>query len=521
MTERFEHDRDAQAAAARAAEQLREELGGMPVDADERVLAAVFAAGRVPEPEPEVAREPRRGRWRARAWLGRAAGGLARPRVALAGAAVLAAIAVWGPTLQPLTRTDTAAAVTIARLPGDCPRGAERGGPGRIEVAAVWSGDEARSFARVLRRFEQETGIRVDYRYETRNIAPKLRRRVARDCPPDVALLPQPGLMGELARAGALQPLDAATRAAVRTGYSPAWQELGEVDGRLYGVWFKASNKSVLWYRPQALRAAGIARPPQTWDELVRVAGRLADAGIRPLSVAGADGWPLTDWFENVYLRTAGPELYDRLARHDIPWTHPSVVRALRLMASVIGDPELAGKATDIVTRTFERSVREALTAGAKAALLHEADFVRAYAEPTYSRFTAFPTISRASDGLVVGGDVAVQMTESDAARRLMRFLATARAAEAWAPSGGFVSPHRGVRAAAYPDDTSARSAAMLASAETVRFDLSDLQPPVFGATAGQGMWRLFQELVLQGPGSAREIAERLETAAQAAGAGG
>ena len=66
MTERFEHDRDAREAAARAASQLREELGGMPVDADERVLAAVFAAGRVPEPEPEVAREPRRSRARTR-----------------------------------------------------------------------------------------------------------------------------------------------------------------------------------------------------------------------------------------------------------------------------------------------------------------------------------------------------------------------------------------------------------------------------------------------------------------------
>jgi len=513
---RFGHDDDARAAAERAAARLREELGAMPVEADARVLAAVLAAGREPE---AAAPGRRRGAARARAWLGRAAGGIARPRVALAGAAVLAAIAVWGPSLQPLNRTDTAAAVTIARLPGECPR--DRRGPGRIEVAGVWSGAEAHRFARVLRRFERETGVRVDYRYETRNIAPKLRARVARGCPPDVALLPQPGLMAELARAGALRPLDAATRAAVRAGYSPAWQALGTVDGRLYGVWFKASNKSVLWYRPQALRAAGVTHPPTTWDELVRVARRLAAAGIRPLSVAGADGWPLTDWFENVYLRTAGPELYDRLARHEIPWTHPSVVRALRLMAGVIGDPKLAGSARAIVGRSFERSVRDALTAGAHAALLHEADFVGAYADPGHARFTAFPAIGHAADGLVVGGDVAVQLAGAAAARRLMRFLATARAAAAWAPSGGFVSPHRGVPASAYPDAASARSAAMLATARTVRFDLSDLQPPVFGATAGQGMWRLFQELVLQGPDGAEEIAARLETAARAAGAGG
>ena len=45
-----------------------------------------------------------------------------------------------------------------------------------------------------------------------------------------------------------------------------------------------------------------------------------------PYSVAGADGWTLTDLFENIYLRTAGPEKYDQLAKHEIKWTDPTVV---------------------------------------------------------------------------------------------------------------------------------------------------------------------------------------------------
>ena len=43
----------------------------------------------------------------------------------------------------------------------------------------------------------------------------------------------------------------------------------------------------------------------------------------------GADGWTLTDWFENVYLSQAGPENYDKLPKHEIPWTDPSVEEAL------------------------------------------------------------------------------------------------------------------------------------------------------------------------------------------------
>ncbi len=31
-------------------------------------------------------------------------------------------------------------------------------------------------------------------------------------------------------------------------------------------------------------------------------------------SIGGADGWTLTDLFENIYLRQAGPEKYDQLS---------------------------------------------------------------------------------------------------------------------------------------------------------------------------------------------------------------
>ena len=43
--------------------------------------------------------------------------------------------------------------------------------------------------------------------------------------------------------------------------------------------------------------------------------------------------WVLSDWFENIYVRTAGPEMYDQLATHEIPWTDKSVTEALTTMA--------------------------------------------------------------------------------------------------------------------------------------------------------------------------------------------
>ena len=48
---------------------------------------------------------------------------------------------------------------------------------------------------------------------------------------------------------------------------------------------------------------------------------------------AASDAWTVTDWFENLYLRLAGPERYDGVAAHELPWTDPSVATTLRAMA--------------------------------------------------------------------------------------------------------------------------------------------------------------------------------------------
>ncbi len=430
-----------------------------------------------------------------------------RPAVVLrataAAAAVVGVIAVLPSTLD---RTPTAAAVTIAPLSAACPDA--RAG-NAIEVAAVWSGSEARTFARVLEQFSRRTGVKVVYRYETRNIPAKLRARVAAGCPPDVALIPQPGLLEEFAREGAIRPLDARTAALVRRSYGPTWRRLTTVGGRLYGVWFKASNKSLLWYR-----AGAVAQPPATWDGLQELLRKLAATDARPLAISGADGWTLTDLFENLYLQGEGRKRYDALTRHALPWTDASVVRTLTRLAQVLTDEKLVGERDALLRRTFETSVRDALGPGGPSAFIAEADFVRSFlhTEADDVAVVPFPQVRAGGPrSVVVGGDVAARFTRSRAASRLVRFLATPAAAAEWARAGGFTSPNNRVAADVYPDALTRVAAHHLTQAQVVRFDLSDLQPPEFGATVGQGMWQLFRDLA-DGAKPA-DIARQLEEA--------
>jgi ABC-type sugar transport system, periplasmic component len=288
-------------------------------------------------------------------------------------------------------------------------------------------------------------------------------------------------------------------------------------------VWFKASNKSTVWFNRAVLERAGLA-PPTTWDGFQATAGALRAAGVVPLSVGGADGWTLTDWFENVFLRTAGADAYRRLAAHQIPWTDPSVRQALATLAQVLGRPEwLRGGTRGALEAGFADSVTRVFADPPEAAMVFEGDFVASVvaaetgADPSsVADFFDFPAIGASPPAVVAGGgDVAVLLSDTSVARALVTFLATPFAGEAWAAQGGFTSPNRGVDLSVYPDDVARRAARGLVEVDVV-FDLSDLQPPAFGGTPGQGLWKLLQEFVAE-PGAIDRLTGELEAAANSA----
>jgi hypothetical protein len=234
--------------------------------------------------------------------------------------------------------------------------------------------------------------------------------------------------------------------------------------------------------------------------------------------MGGADGWTLTDWFENIYVRTAGPEMYDSLATHEIPWTDPSVVDALGVFGELIGDgSNIAGGVDGALGTDFPTSVTQVFADPPKAATVYEGDFVGgvigdetgAVAGEDFDFFD-FPSIGGSPPAVIGGGDVAVSLTDNSSGQELLRYLATPDAAAVWAERGGFTSPNQNLDTSVYPDELSARSAEAVASAEVFRFDLSDLQPAAFGGTVGSGLFLRFQDFI-KDPSDAAGIAEALE----------
>ncbi|MEW2067101.1 ABC transporter substrate-binding protein [Streptomyces sp. NPDC007346] len=406
--------------------------------------------------------------------------------------------------------TDSVPTVTLPKLDGE-----------NISVAAVWTGPEQANFTKVLGEFEKRTGAKVTFVPAQDPIVNFLGTKIAGGQPPDVAMIPQVGAVQQAVAKKWAKPVGEEAKAQLTKNYAQVWQDLGAVDGTQYGVYFKAANKSLIWYNAAAFDNAGAAEP-ETWKDFIATAETISDSGVTPVSVAGADGWTLTDWFENVYLSQAGPEKYDQLAQHEIPWTDPSVKDALTTLAELFGRPELiAGGADGALQTEFPTSVTQTFTGGdqPKGAMVFEGDFVSVNIAQTEAEIGTdakvfpFPAVG-ADSPVVTGGDAAVALKDSKGAQALLTWLASVDAAKIWAEAGGFISPNKNLDSAAYPNDVQRTMAeALVQAGDDVRFDMSDQAPQSFGGTPGKGEWKILQDF-LKNPKDIAGAQQKLESEA-------
>ncbi|QGV81843.1 ABC transporter substrate-binding protein [Streptomyces ficellus] len=393
-----------------------------------------------------------------------------------------------------------------------------------LNVAGVWSGAEQKNFQKVLDAFSEKTGAKTQFTSTGDNVSTVVGSKIEGGNAPDVVMVPQVGVLQQFAKKGWLKPLTPATGKTVAANYAPVWKDYGSVDGKLYGLYFKAAHKSTVWYSPEALEQAGV-KPPKTYEEMLEGGRAVSDSGLAAFAVAGEDGWTLTDWFENIYLSQAGPEKYDQLAKHEIPWTDPTVVKALTTLGKLFSDKKLiAGGQKGALGTDFPGSVEKVFGPDPEAGMVYEGDFVAGIAKDQFGKrigqdatFFPFPAVAGGKTPVVSGGDAAVVLKDGKnqkAAEAFLEYLATPEAAAVWAEAGGFLSPNKKLDLAAYVDDTLRKTAQSLIDAgDSVRFDMSDQAPASFGGTKGVGEWKLLQDF-LRDPSDPAATAAALEAAA-------
>ncbi|MDR1852129.1 MAG: ABC transporter substrate-binding protein [Propionibacteriaceae bacterium] len=208
-----------------------------------------------------------------------------------------------------------------------------------ITVYATFIDTEGEQYTDSFKPFEECTGAKVAFE-GSREFESQLPVRVKAGNAPDIAILPQPGLLKTMVATGKVVKAPETVAANVDKYWTASWKDYGSVDGTLYAAPLGASAKSFIWYSPKMFSDAGLT-VPTTWDELMALTEKIATSGdIKPwcagIESGDATGWPATDWVEDVVLRFAGPENYDKWVSHEIPFNDPSIVESVDAMGKIL-----------------------------------------------------------------------------------------------------------------------------------------------------------------------------------------
>jgi len=365
-----------------------------------------------------------------------------------------------------------------------------------IVVMSLWGGSEQESFQKVLDAFKTKTGVTATYESVRQNYATTLQTRISGGNPPDIAIIPGIGFLRQFARQGSLKKVSdlGIDVNGLKGNYPPGILEIGQVDGTQYAIMVKFNSKSTFWYRPDKFKSLGV-QPPADWTGFEKLLADVKAKGQTPLGLGAGDSWTLTDWFESVYVRQAGPEKYDQLFSGKLPWSDPSVAAAVDTMKKALKDDYVAGGITAALGRNFTDGIGQAFSASPQAVMYYEGGFVGGIA--TGQTNTAlkvgetidwfdFPAIG--GKGVTIGGDVIAAFTTKPGVKEFVQFMTSADSGSVWAGTGAVISPVKAVPASAYPNDLAKREAAQVANATAVRFDGSDLLPSGGGDDLGAAL---------------------------------
>jgi alpha-glucoside transport system substrate-binding protein len=377
-----------------------------------------------------------------------------------------------------------------------------------VSISGGITGSEADLLQQSFEQLEKDTGIKVVYTGD-KSFEGNIVTKVAGGDAPDIAIVPQPGLLKALVDTGEVKPGPDAVSANVDKYWSKDWKTYGTIDDVFYSAPMLANVKGYVWYSPKSFAEWGV-EVPTTWDELITLTKTIREKTGQPPWCAGfesgtASGWPGTDWIEDLVLRNSGPDVYDQWVANKVKFTDAPIKDAFDHVGEILQNPDYVnagfGNIASINSTAFANMA--APVADGRCAMTHQASFLSSNFLDVKNADGAAPTVAPDGDvyafvlpgfeaggskAIEVGGEYVAGFSDDAATQKVLEFMSGPDFANARVALGGVISANKG----ADPSKASSvflQDAMKLVQDDTVsiRFDASDLMP----ATVGSGsFWK-------------------------------
>ncbi len=376
-----------------------------------------------------------------------------------------------------------------------------------VSMTGPFTDADAVIFAESIKGFEEKTGIDIQYE-GSKEFEATITIRLDGGDRPDIVDFPQPGLLAIAAAKG--QAIDVATvinPAWIEQNYTKAWRDLATMPGpngsMTAGIWARANGKSLVFYPKAEFDAAGY-QVPETWDELTALADEIVADGDSPWCIGiesgAATGWTMTDWIEDVMLRTTSPENYDKWVAGELKFDSPEVNKALDYIEAIwFNDDYVYGGRATIPTTFFGDAPAPMFDNPPKCWLHRQGNFITSFfpegkvAGVDYD-FFYLPPIDPAYGKPVLGaGDIYAMFNDRPEVRAVLQYFSTGKSLKGWVEQGGAILTHNDADLNWYKDPVTRGVAEIIRNATTFRFDASDLMP---GAVGAGTFWKYMTDYV-------------------------
>ena len=378
----------------------------------------------------------------------------------------------------------------------------------KVSIQTQWTGGEADGFAAAIKDFAAATGIAIQVDSIGSSHETVLKTRVEGGSPPDMSQIAQPTAVLAYAKEGKLIDVASFMDKAKLNAEFPTTIGLTTEGDHIWSIPTKADVKSMIWYPVKAFAAKGYA-VPKTWDELVALSEKIKtdNPGSFPFCVSAggpgtATGWELTDWVEEVLLKTEDPQVTNDWVSHKITFSDPKIKAAFDKVGSLLfKDGNVDGGGPQIVNNDL-KTVMDPMFNGDTSTPGCWMQKIPVWYGPDFfpdkrtnggdSKFKIgddgdigimpFPNISDQFKGAEGSADSFMVFADRPEVRAFAEFLATPEGLEGWIKGVGVLSPNVKVPAEWYANNYKLKVANQIASGATaIGFDASDLMPPAVG----------------------------------------
>jgi alpha-glucoside transport system substrate-binding protein len=268
-------------------------------------------------------------------------------------------------------------------------------------------------------------------------------------------------------------------------------------------VWARANGKSLVFYPKKAFDEAGYTIP-ETWDDLMALTEQISSDGDTPWCIGiesgAATGWAMTDWIEDVMLRTTSLENYDKWVKGELKFDSPEVRNALKYVTDIwFNDAYVYGGRKAIPTTSFGDAPKPMFDNPPKCWLHRQGNFITSFfpegLQPgvDYDFFYLPPIDDQYGKPVLGAGDIYAVFNDRPEVRAAIQYFSTGDSVKGWVEAGGAISPHKDSSLDWYADPVTRKVAEIIQNATAFRFDGSDLMP---GAVGSGSFWKSMTDYV-------------------------